>query len=158
MLRVIKLLTNKNHSVKLQPSEIPVGGCPLSLKRLFCFKVEVYSITAQDSAIREDSGCSLLDTDKSWAFYLSKLVGGFMLKNQECLFCKFEDGPFDHLFYQYALINFAIEGAIQIMQAEYSNLPNNYPFGLSIAWAEFNKALQRYVTSKGDGFYPPGRG
>ena len=75
-----------------------------------------------------------------------------MPNKEECNFCPFDDSPFDHLVQRFALLSFAIEGAAQIMQAEYSNLPTNYSWGLSIAWTEFKQALERYMNSYDDDY------
>lgn len=53
----MKHLTINTALTKLMPSKFR-GGCPLSLKRLYCFKAKSRKQTAQDSAIREDSGRS----------------------------------------------------------------------------------------------------
>jgi hypothetical protein len=59
----------------LPPSELNIGGNSAPLMRLFCFKKNT---TAQDSVYREIHGRCRCSADKSWAFYLSKNIGGFM--------------------------------------------------------------------------------
>lgn len=133
--------------VKLLPSEIQ-GGSTAPKMRLFCFKTKN---TAQDSAIREDSGRYLVALTNLGLFICQKNKEVVMPTiNEQCSNCLFTYTPLDHISIQFTKISFVIDGAIHIMQDENSNLPSYCGPGLSSAWSDFQEALRRYIESKQD--------
>ena len=142
-------MTFNNTNIKLLPSEVSLGGLLAPSLRAFCFKVETEFPRFPNP---RGLGCLLVSTDDLGIIFMSKSLGGFMSTEKQCDFCPVKDSPLDHLVTQYALITFSIEGTIQIIRSEESNLLNTYAYGLQIAWNQFNSALERYVTHKGDDF------
>ena len=75
-----------------------------------------------------------------------------MPTEKQCSNCSLTYTPLDHLALQFTRMSFAVEGAEQILLAEYSNLKPHNAYGLSAQWDDFVAALERYVEHKGDDF------
>lgn len=135
--------------IMLLPSESNIGGNTAPKSRLFCFKENT---TAQDSAIRENSGRCLCSVDKSWAnLLMSKNIGVVMCQsNTHCNNCPLTENPYDQLQAKFSMLDFAIEGAVNLLAADQSGYPQSFASGLKQIWYEADEALKRYLQSKGD--------
>jgi len=125
------------------------SGISATSARVFGFKEET-KIT-RDSHSREGWASAVVLGTNLGIFICSQTTEVNMSK-QNCSFCPHNDHPIDQLSKGFTLINFAVEGTEQLIQADYSGINPQHAFALSLSWHAFREALKTYVESKGDDF------
>lgn len=70
--------------------------------------------------------------------------------NTSCNNCPLTENPIDHLQAKLSMLDFAIEGATNLLSDQQSGYPQTYASGLKQIWYEADQAIKRYVESKGD--------
>lgn len=96
-------------------------------------------------------GACLLTCEQISGFFIVQISVGVNMA-QNCSLCPKNDHPIDQLSKGFTLINFAVEGTEQLIQADYSGINPQHAFALSLSWHAFREALKCYMESKGDDF------
>jgi len=133
--------------IMLPPSKLH-GGLSAPKSRLFCFKE---NITAQDSAHREVCGryrVTLINLGH--LFYQNNTELAMCTSESHCSNCPLTENPYDQLQAKFSMLDFAIEGAVNLLAADQSGYPQSFASGLKQIWTEADEALKRYLQSKGD--------